>query len=183
MKKKILLGITFFSLLLVLSVGVTQALFSDKEQVQNTIQTGKVDIETKETIVENGKTDVGVTNKGPNDCWVRLLVTIPEGAITVENGDNAVVYIPVLYTGNNPSNGSWNLSSEDNYYYYSKPLKAGETAYLYESITISETLKEDQLPSNLDIIVYSEAIQKGITGQEGETASSAFQTLKSQTTP
>lgn len=175
MNKKLLIGVISFSLFLIASIGATMALFSDQSEASNIIKMGKVDIETKEKVVNNGKEEVGVKNNGPNDCWVRLLVTIPEG---VNESRSKTIYNTILHNGSNPSNGEWKQRTNDPYFYYSKPLKANEVAILYDSITISQTLNKDEMPSNWDIIVYAEGVQLGGSGKgSSETVLDAFDSL------
>lgn len=176
MKKKSLIIVLALSLTTLFAVNTTVSYLADETDLVNTIVMGDVEIEVVERIVENGKEMVGATNpiteKSP--AWVRLFVGLPKGTA----GEN--VYIETLFTDGELTNpdtngGGWTWSQGgDGYYYYSDPINPGDTAYLFSSIMKTETIAEGELPSNIDIVIYAEAVQATL----GNTAEEAFLILE-----
>lgn len=153
MKRRRVFVIASLILVLVLCTGVgTLAYFTDQKQVKNTATFGKLNVETHEKIVEGHKKDVGFTVSSDSvDCWVRVFVGIPKAS-----GDSNGVYECKKHDETNWTN---NWKQDGDYYYYLKPVKAGETKILFDSIKRTQKLTDGQQYSNLDIIVYAEAIQ------------------------
>lgn len=174
MKKKSLIIAVVLSLITIFTIGTTVSYFTDEADVTNNVTMGRVEIEIIEQIIEDGKEMVGATNVGLNPAWVRVFVGLPEGT------GGKSVYTETMFvdgTVTNPdTNGEdWNWSKgADGYYYYSDPINPNDTAYLFSSIIRSETIEEDELPSNIDIIIYAEAIQVSL----GDSALVAFENLK-----
>lgn len=174
MKKKSLIIAIVLSLITIFTIGTTVSYYTDEADVTNNIIMGRIDIDIEEKIVEDGKEMVGATNVGLNPAWVRVFVGLPEGT------DGKAVYTETMFVDGNITNPDtngegWNWSEEaDGYYYYSDPINPGDTAYLFSSIMRSETIEEDELPSNIDIIIYTEAIQVSL----GNSAIGGFENLK-----
>lgn len=174
MKKKSLIIAVVLSLITIFTIGSTVSYFTDEEDVTNHITMGRIDIETKETIVEDGKEMVGAENIGPNPAWIRVFVGLPQGTA----GESVYIATPfedgrVTNPDTNGNGWSWSQGS-DGYYYYSDPIEPGDTAYLFSSIMRSQTIEEDEFPSNIDIIIYVEAVQVSL----GDSAIEAFENLK-----
>lgn len=160
MKKKVIVVIISLFLISLFSRGVTLALFTDQDNALNTIETGKVVIETKETIIESGKANVGATLSTDSvRSWVRVFVGIPSGP-----GGKAIFTCTPATPNSNWINGG------DGYFYYKGVLDPGATVILYDKILYTATLSKDTMPSNLNIIVYAEAVQESL----GSTAQNAF---------
>lgn len=174
MKKKSLMIVLALSLTTLFAVGTTVSYFADEAGLANTITMGDVEIEIAEEIVVNGKDMVGATNTGKNPAWVRLFVGLPKGL-----GGNDIYETTPFTDGDikNPdtNGGGWTWSpGADGYYYYSDPVAPGETAYLFSSIKKINEVVEGNLPSNIDIVIYAEAVQ----ATYANTAEEAFSILE-----
>lgn len=145
------------------------ALFTSKEDMENRIHIGTVDIDIDEEVDELEKTDVGVTVKSDVPCYVRARVEIP------------TLIDPVTREPVTPEvselNEGWQLK-EDGYYYYSEPVSASEngtTLVLFDSISYSGSSKLSELdPDKLSITVYAESLQSGGLPDSVTDAQSAF---------
>lgn len=163
MKKKIVLAIISLSLIFAFSSEATLALFKDNDNVSNRIEAGEIKIHTMETIVENGKENVGATLSADSvRSWVRVFVGIPNGP----EGEKIFKCTP------STPNSNW-IDGGDNYFYYKEVLNPNDTVILYDKISYTEILSEDTMPSNLNIIVYAEAVQENT----GKTVKEAFSKL------
>ena len=144
------------ALLLTMAIGGTMAWLSDKtDGVKNTFTPSKVTCEVTENFRNNEKTKVNVKNTGDTEAYIRVkLVTYR----TNDAGDHigGTATIPPFTLGEN-----WVLHT-DGYYYYTLPVKSGESpaANLAESITLTGSYTDaDGGHQSLDIM--AEAIQSG----------------------
>lgn len=202
----------------VLTAGMSLAFFTDAETAANTMKTGSVQIETEETIDGLKKTDISVTGTGKSPCYVRMRVDVP--VLKYQDEGEAKVLSPkVSYNTSNDieetvSGEKWNsyksgqkigtgtnssvqvkpdkwVKMEDGYWYLSKPLPAGKTAVLCNTVEY-EDLRHNgklELPTGiskdqLSILVYAEAVQSDhmdVGESKGaEAAYAAFQQLKTE---
>lgn len=122
-------------LILCLTVGGTIAFLSTKSgPVENTFNASKVTTKVNETIIGAEKTKVTVTNTGDIDAWIRAAVVV-----TWQN-EAGEVYGQAPVAGTNYTNWTpgddWE-SGSDGFYYYTKPVAAGQTTTpLIESISL-----------------------------------------------
>ncbi len=202
----------------VLTAGMSLAFFTDAETAANTMKTGSVQIETEETIDGLKKTDISVTGTGKSPCYVRMRVDVPvlkyqeegktetlsptvkyntpddrEATVSGEEW-NSYEIRQEIGTGTNSSSqvkpDTW-VKREDGYWYLSKPLPAGKTAVLCNTVEY-EDLRHNgklELPTGiskdqLSILVYAEAVQSDhmdVGESKGaEAAYAAFQQLKTE---
>ena len=119
--------ILMVSILLVLSVtvGSTIAFLTTKSgPVENTFNASKVTTKVNETISGSEKTNVTITNTGDIDAWIRAAVVV-----TWHDKDGNV-YGQAPVVGTNYTN--WTLGTDwvkgdDGFYYYTKPVAAGNS--------------------------------------------------------
>ncbi len=166
MFKKNRMFLSILCLIILFTVGGTIAYFTSADGKVNTIQMGKINVEIHE-IVEGGmKKEVGATvKKETAPCWVRIFVGIPVGM----QGQYLVETQPEASELTN--NSLW--IKDGDYYYYSKQLGGNgteETVVLFDQIMAKDSLNPDVVPTDLDIIVYAEAVQASY----GSTAVDAF---------
>lgn len=203
----------------VLTAGMSLAFFTDAETATNTMKTGSVQIETDETIAGLQKTDISVRGTGKSPCYVRMRVDVPVLKYQ-EEGEAKVLSPKVSYNTSNDteekkvSGEEWNgyesgeeigtgtnssvqvkpdkwVKMEDGYWYLSKPLPAGKTAVLCNTVEY-EDLRHNgklELPTGiskdqLSILVYAEAVQSDHMDvgefKGAEAAYAAFQQLKTE---
>ena len=102
--------------------------------------------------------DIGVTNTGTSDCYVRMMVVMPNESITT-TGTNSILEV----SGVNLVD--W-TKGDDGYYYYNEVLPVGRTTnFLYRLITYSD-LTSDMSLDQLQIITYAEAVQSAYLNLE-----------------
>ncbi len=162
MLKKNKIFLCVLSLTILVTLGGTVAYFTADNNKVNTINMGKMDVEVVEKVANGIKTDVGATIKaGSSPCWVRLFVGFPVG----------MQQQTLIETAPASPNSNW--IKEGNYYYYQTALggkSTDETVILFDEIKAEENLDINQVQSELDIVVYAEAIQK----EFGNSAVEAF---------
>lgn len=145
---------TLIVLFIVLSLGLfssVSAYFVDKATKKNSFTIGYVETKIEEDYtpkdLKPGITipkKVTVKNTGPNDCYVRVLVTFSnsqmEDACSIDYNDKY-----------------WTKHNEDGYWYYKHLLKSGETTEpLFKTVTISSDVNANDL-QDFDINVYHES--------------------------
>lgn len=202
----------------VLTAGMSLAFFTDAETAANTMKTGSVQIDTDETIGGLQKTDISVTGTGKSPCYVRMRVDVP--VLKYQDEGEAKVLSPkVNYNTPNDtpatvSGEEWNgyesrkeigtgtnssvqvepdkwVKMEDGYWYLSKPLPAGKTAVLCNTVEYEDLLHNGKLElptgiskDQMSILVYAEAVQSDHMDVEeskgAEAAYAAFQQLKTE---
>lgn len=187
MKKKILaLAAAVISLTLV--AGGTLAYFTAEETAHNVITSGGVNIEVVEkTEGEDGvlvdfpkegisgvvpgadvSKIVSVKNIGESEAWIRVQV---EAAVKAADGSELPLELEsgvtvMTYTAND----SWILG-EDGFYYYSKPVAAGETTeILFDTVTFAAQMGNEYQNCTANIVIYAQAVQ---TANNGKTVMDA----------
>lgn len=146
---------TLIVLVIVLSLGLfssVSAYFVDKAAAKNSFTIGYVETKIEEDYTPPKELKPGITfpkkvtvkNTGPNDCYVRMLVTFSNSQM--EN----VCSIDYNKT-------DWEKNDQDGYWYYKYLLKSGETTNpLFTTVTISSDVDENNL-QDFDINVYHES--------------------------
>ena len=155
-------------MILLSTLGVTIAFFISDDNAVNSIKMGKVDVEVAETVENGKKINVGATVKaGTTPCWVRVFVGLPTG---MQNQ---------ILIETTPTTPDSNWIQDGNYYYYQSALggiNKDETVILFDEIKSEENLDISGVQSELDIVVYAEAIQK----EFGNSALEAFRNKKNE---
>lgn len=165
-KKKILSLALAASLAAVAIVGSSLAYFTDKEQKDNVLTIGNVDI----TLTEPGwdaegskdapdaypgeplRKDPTVKNEGKNPAFVRIKV---EGLDCLGEG-NMITYRTDYVDDTLGEN--W-VNGEDGYFYYTQVLEVGETTdALFDQIVIPTTVTNG-FDGSYDVVVKAEAVQ------------------------
>lgn len=146
---------TLIVLFIVISLGLfssVSAYIVDKATKKNSFTIGYVETKIEEDYTPPHKLKPGITfpkkvtvkNTGPNDCYVRMLVTFSNSQM--EN----VCSIDYNKT-------DWRKDEQDGYWYYNSLLKSGETTKpLFTTVTISSDVEEDNL-QDFDTNVYHES--------------------------
>lgn len=173
MKRKILIAALLAIFAAMTALG-TLAYFNTETVAHNVVTTGKVDIALEEwtdadrsavfkpvTGVMPGTTQpkyVEIVNNDGADAWVRArieitaelggeLLPIPDGLISISGTDAAWVY------------------NDDGYYYYSKPLKAGEkTEWLMTGVDFAGELDNSFQNVRVNVNVTAQAVQTANNG-------------------
>ena len=146
---------TLIVLFIVLSLGLfssVSAYFVDKATKKNSFTIGYVETKIEEDYTPPKDLKPGikftkkvtVKNTGPNDCYVRMLVTFSnsqmEDACSIDY-----------------NNAEWEKNPHDGYWYYKHLLKSGETTEpLFNTVTISSDVNPNDL-QDFDINVYHES--------------------------
>lgn len=152
LNKRLILGIaTTCFLMICTSLGVS-AYFTANRQANNSFTIGHVTSKIVEDFdppneLKPGtsfKKQVSVKNIGPNDCYVRVLVTFSD--------DDIKNLCDIDY-----NTTDWTYDSRDQYWYYNYILKDGETTKpLFNTVTIKNDADEDKLV-DFDINIYHES--------------------------
>ena len=159
--KKPLLMIAALALVVALSIGLTSAFLTSTRGLTNTFTPGEVSCEVKETVQNKVKSDIVVQNTGDIPAYIRVAVVAntvdAEGNITGA-ADAAVLNNKLV------SNGSWNLNSDDGYYYYSGVVDPNDSTL--------ELLKPDESInlSGVQVTVLAQAIQAHGVNSAGKSA-------------
>ena len=183
MKKRILIVALAICLCAIIA-GSTIAYFSDTDSKTNSFAVGNADIELKEdNWPENDPTDPSkpycpdvnpgvdydkapyVVNKGTEEVFARIKV---EGLDCLKALCSDGALIGLKFEGSDGFNSD-DWTYYDGYYYYDGPLAAGtSTSYLFDQISIPETLGNNDSGANFAVIVTGEAVQTA--GYTGTTA-------------
>lgn len=146
---------TLIVLFIVLSLGLfssVSAYFVDKATKKNNFTIGYVETKIEEDYTPPQELKPGITfpkkvtvkNTGPNDCYVRVLVTFSNSQMA------DVCSIDYNKT-------DWKKDEQDGYWYYNSLLKSGETTKpLFTTVTISSDVEKNNL-QDFDINVYHES--------------------------
>lgn len=161
--KKPLFMIAAFALVMALSIGLTSAFLTHKtEGLTNTFTPGSVTCRVEEGFNGNNeKSSITVRNTGTVPAYIRVAVVAntvdAEGNITGA-ADAAVLNNKLV------SNGSWNLNSDDGYYYYSGVVDPNDSTL--------ELLKPDESInlSGVQVTVLAQAIQAHGVNSAGKSA-------------
>lgn len=98
------------------------------------------------------KKKVSIKNTGPNDCYVRVLVTFSSSEI----GDKCTL---------DYDKTNWTYNESDGYWYYNNILKSGKTTVpLFNDVSVSKDLTSDEI-QDFDINVYHETSNKKFENQ------------------
>ena len=151
--KSLTLIISLVALCAVAVGGTLAWLFDSSEKLDNKFYIPDAKIDIEETFDGSEKRDVGVTNNGEADVYVRVMlvetwrnsgdqvVAKPEGAVvSCELGDS----------------GDWVKGPSDGYYYYTKPLAVGATT---PNLIDRATCKVPEGAALLDLEVVAQGIQ------------------------
>ncbi|MBO5967566.1 MAG: hypothetical protein J6S14_03580 [Clostridia bacterium] len=120
MKKKILIITLAVMLIAVLSVGVTLAYMTDRDEQTNTFTVGNVDIVLNEVFEQDSQLmpgwkinkDVTIENVGTNDAWVWYTYAIPASLDTPKDASKNVLHV-------NHAGANW-LGYQDNKAYWAQ---------------------------------------------------------------
>lgn len=184
MKKKLLLLATVIACFAIAVTG-TLAYFSADDTAHNVITTGGVNIKVVEQTRNDDKTLVDfpeegiqgvmpgtsvskivrIQNTGVSEAWIRVKMDASildeqgkDLPLTIGDSEKAVVEFSVL-TG-------W-LDGGDGYWYYEKPVSAGEmTDILLEEVRFSEEMGNEYQNCTANLLISAEAVQ---TANNGET--------------
>lgn len=98
------------------------------------------------------KKKVSVKNTGPNDCYVRVLVTFSDSEI---EDKCSLDY----------NTSDWTYNKSDGYWYYNEVLKAGEeTSPLFNNVSVSNEAEDSDM-KDFDISIYHETSNKRFKNQ------------------
>lgn len=162
--KKLISMLAAVTLLAVIGAGATLAYFTDTSDATNIITMGHVEIDIDEPGYEGddnnevkdilpGETiikDPTVTvSEGSADAYIRTTLTV--GNLTEEQTEELLAGIVI--------NAGWYYNAEDGYYYFNRKLAAGESATLFNQVTVPENWGNETADLSFQIIVSAEAIQ------------------------
>lgn len=121
--KSLTLIISLVALCAVAVGGTLAWLFDSSEKLENNFYIPDAEIEIKEEFDGREKTDVGVTNIGETEVYVRVMLVE-----TWRNASNQVVERPegAVVDYDFGSSGDW-VPGPGGYYYYTMPLDVGDT--------------------------------------------------------
>ena len=181
MRKKVLLAAAV-AICLAVGTSGTLAYFTSENTAHNVITSGGVNIEVVEkTQDKNGAlvdfpkegmkgvmpgTDVSkivsVKNTGESEAWIRVQVEskikAADGAdlpLTIEKVGSVMTYTV---------GGGWSLG-EDGYYYYTKPVAAGETTdILFDTVTFAPQMGNEYQNCTANIEISAQAVQTANNG-------------------
>ena len=184
MKKKLLLLAAVIACIAITVTG-TLAYFSANDTAHNVITTGGVNIKVVEQTRNDDKTLVDfpeegiqgvmpgtsvakivrIQNTGVSEAWIRVKMDTSildeqgeDLPLTIGDSEKTVVEFSVL-TG-------W-LDGGDGYWYYEKPVSAGETTdTLLEEVHFSEEMGNEYQNCTANLLICAEAVQ---TANNGET--------------
>lgn len=149
--KSLTLIISLVALCAVAVGGTLAWLFDSSEKLENNFYVPDAEIEIKENFESNEKTDVGVTNIGKTEVYVRVMLVE-----TWRNSDDQVVAEPegAVVTYEMGSSNDW--VNSDGYYYYTKPLDVGDTT---PNLIDKATCTVPEGAALMDLEVVAQAIQ------------------------
>lgn len=187
MNKKKLMGlVTSLSLVGVIGIGATLAYFTDKASTENIITMGHVDIKLTENEVEKDsetgkwvqKGEDYITEDGLTFTDIYPGDVLPKNpTITVEDGStDAYVRVEMKIETDDPDITSEDISILENqlrasildarpwyfdgtYYYYNTALSEGESATLFNEVTIPTAWKNNTADGTFSIKLEAQAIQ------------------------
>lgn len=145
-------------LLLIVTVGGTIAYLTDmSDTVINRFKPSHVTTKVEETLNENTKEDVYITNTGDTDVWIRAAVTI---TWQDENG-NVYGELPVEGADYTIAWGQDWLVGEDGFYYWPVPVAEnnGKTGILIDSCTTDKAMTVGEKTYYLSVMIVGSGIQ------------------------
>lgn len=203
-KRRLITLIGSITLVAVIGVGATLAYFTDSASTENVVTMGQVDIKLTENKVYKD-TQTGewvqqtekdaITEDGLQFTEIYPGETLPKNPTVTVNSDSANAYIRMKMTVETKEtstisaedmsllesnlkqqilqNTKWFYS--DGYYYYSDVTKAGETAVLFDRVTIPAEWKNNTAKQSFAIKLKAEAIQANhftpVTNTQGQITS------------
>lgn len=139
--------------------GTVAYLITETGNVANTFEPAGVPITVSDKMIENDtkKTDVKVTNNGNVDAYIRIAL------VATWQDKDGIVYPGTPTINTDPKTG-W-VARDDGYYYYTEPVKPGEsTPAAFEPISVPSGAPDG---CHLVIDVLAESIQaKGVDGSD-----------------
>ena len=143
------------SLILILTIGVGGTLaylITSTQEVKNTFTPAKNEIKIEEDFDGGVKKNIGVTNKSDFPVFVRVQFVetwMKDGKVVVAPDGAEVVYPTSI--------GGW-VKHTDGFWYYTKPVEAGEIKYLYGDTGITVT-KPAAVTAELNLEVLAQSVQ------------------------
>lgn len=163
-KKSLKHGMLFKILIVVLAAGMVAgiaAYLTVLNSKKNQFTVGYVKSEIVEDYVPPVELKPGITfkkkvsikNTGPNDCYVRVLVTFSSSEI----GDKCTL---------DYDRTNWTYNESDGYWYYNEVLKSGEeTSPLFNNVSVSSKAEDSDM-QDFDISIYHETSNKRFDNQQ-----------------
>lgn len=172
-KKKLAMLTLSLVLIATVGVGATLAYFTDSDAATNTITMGHVDIDLDEpnydpddpNTPEDEGEDNTITDIIPGEVITKdPTITVAQGSAdaylraSITLGDNLNETQKAELLAGIEINDGWVLA-EDGYYYYQSKVTAGDSAVLFNEVTIPATWGNEVADLTLTIDVAAEAIQ------------------------
>lgn len=162
-KKKIAILVTSLVLVGAMLIGGTLAYFTDKDEAQNVFTLGKVDGELDEPKWDDNNPDGEIKNVQPGDKIVK------DPTLTMaDDSEEAYARFLVTYEGITAEQftelkflkGETEVKFDANgYFYVQKPLKAGDSYELFDSVVIPSTWGNEMAEAQFKINVVVELVQ------------------------
>lgn len=166
--KKAAMLISALAVIAIIAVGATLAFFTDTDTKQNVFTLGKV----SGTLTEDGSTDGKKREDGGRDYTSitpgKTLSKVP--VITLDsNSQKAYARMKIEYTGLTAAqitefqqgitlNSGWALGT-DGYFYYNTVLNPGDTATIFNTVTIPATWGNEMAEKSFSMNLKAELIQ------------------------
>lgn len=175
-KKKLTVMITSLALISVVGIGATLAYFTDNAEVSNTVGLGHVDIVLTETDSDGNITSDGlvfedvlpgqIVDKDPTvsivegsaDSFIRMkmeMVTGDDSTITKKDLD----LLENNLRDEILKDSDWYYNEAEDFYYFNQTLSAGESATLFEKVTIPGEWLNNTAGQSFAIQLQGEAVQ------------------------
>lgn len=173
-KKKLITMIFAVSLVAVVGVGATLAYFTDTEDADNVVVMGNVNIALTEGSGE------GITNEGMEFGDVlpgqtvdkNPTITIEPGSadayvrakVSYDNADSTITAEQITDITNSvkaeiAKNTKWYFNESDGYFYYADSLTTGDSAILFNQLTVPTTWDNATANQTFHVLINAEAIQ------------------------
>lgn len=158
LNKKICIKALILSFVFILSLGVIQTTLALKQtstkDVENTFKVANIDTDIEEDGLDELIKKITIKNTGDASSYIRIRVVATPSNVISQINDKI------------KKNG-WVYSEEDEFWYYPEKVEAGkDTATLEIPYEISKDIDWKTYPDkdNVNVTVYSEAIQANIPG-------------------
>lgn len=165
--KKVVVVACSAALIGVVGIGATLAYFTDRDNTENVITMGHVDISLDEPVFSEEHPDNTISNVTPGQ------VIAKDPTITVETGsEDSYLRVKLDVTGSlaesyendilaalNIDYNNWALSEEDGYLYYQNRVSAGDEIQVFNKVTIPYDWSNDLADVTFNIDIEAEAIQ------------------------
>ena len=174
MKRKLFLACILVICLSILTTG-TLAYFTSKQTAHNIITTSGVEIDLRETTIDENGDEVPfedkegilpgaevsklvrVANTGPAEVWIRVSIT---KTFDIPGGDPDLLHLNL-----NLSEEEDGWTQQGDYYYYNKAVAPEEvTAVLFTTVTFDKTMGNEYQNTKAHIIVNAQAVQTANNG-------------------